>query len=278
MTEIQPPASDWSQMLRQVRKSLRLSRAALADRAGVSAETVKAYELGLRHPSRALLTAILDAIKAERGLRDAILVSAGFASDSALLGADLAPRYYFTLEEAQTHLDEMPWPAFVMNEYTEVMAANRLVEKLWGVGVEDYPDQTDRNIIRFASDPRFGDRLMNWDDMMRVGVAIFKGHHRGGETIEAPSSYFGRILEDFLSGDPGYVSRLAQLWAETPPNTPKSRWKYSVVWDEPGIGCMRFLSTVTTCNESLGLAFNDWIPVDADTWTRVEQLRLRVDG
>lgn len=273
----QPPASDWSQMLRQVRKSLRLSRAKLAERAGVSVETVKAYELGTRHPSRSLLTAILNATKVERVRRDEILVAAGFAPDSAEMGADRYPNYYFALAEAQDHVDEMPWPAFVMNEYTEVMVANRLVEKLWGVGVKDYPDQTDRNIIRFASDPRFGDRLVNWDDMMRVGVAVFKGHHRGGETLDQPSSYFDRILEDFIRGDPSYVGRLARLWAETPPNTPKNRWTYRVVWNEPGIGVMSFLATVTTCNESQGHAFNDWVPVDAQTWECLEALRRRED-
>ncbi|HUF52375.1 MAG TPA: helix-turn-helix transcriptional regulator [Dehalococcoidia bacterium] len=275
MTDTQPPVSDWSQMLRQVRKSLRLSRASLAERAGVSAETVKAYELGLRHPSRSLLTAILDATKIDRGRRDAIIIAAGYASDVDRMGPERWPGYYFTVEEAQAHSEELPWPSFILSEFLEVVAANSTAEKLWGRRVADLPDQTDRSFIRFASDPYFVERLVNMDDMLRVGVAIFKGHYRGGETLEQPSSYFGRILEDFLQGDPTLVARLAQLWIETPNATAKQRWAYPVVWDEPGVGRMTFLAMVNPCNESLGHAFNDWIPTDAQSWANIEALRAR---
>ena len=43
----------------------------------------------------------------------------------------------------------------------------------------------------------------------------------------------------------------------------------------PRTSVLVVLSTVTTCDESHGLAFNDWIPVNAETWERIEQLRLR---
>ena len=34
----------------------------------------------------------------------------------------------------------------------------------------------------------------------------------------------------------------------------------------------RFVGTVTAANERDGLSFNDWIPLDPDTWLRLHQL------
>jgi transcriptional regulator with XRE-family HTH domain len=276
MSQSSSRTGEWSALLRQVRKSLRLSRAALAERAGVSAETVKAYELGLRHPSRALLTAILDATKIERGKRWEIFQAAGFAPDSKELGPERFPDYLYTPEEAQAHCNNLPWPAFVTTEYMEVAHANTLAQKLWAIDLEAaLPDTIDRNLLKFASDPRFADRLENWDEAIKVGIGIFKGHHRGGESLDAPSSYFSRFLDDLLNGDLTYIGRLVQLWGETLPRTPKVRWTFPVTWREPDIGRIRMLAVITPCNEELGTAFNDWFPVDAESWANLEQVRGR---
>jgi hypothetical protein len=45
---------------------------------------------------------------------------------------------------------------------------------------------------------------------------------------------------------------------------------YPVVWNEPGIGRISFRAVVTTANEPAGLAFNDWIPADAESWEHLE--------
>ena len=68
--------------------------------AGVSAETIKAYETGLRQPTRSYLVAILDALKVERHLRNDILVGAGFAPDGDSLGPAYLPHYMYSAEAA----------------------------------------------------------------------------------------------------------------------------------------------------------------------------------
>ena len=83
------------------------------------------------------------------------------------------------------------------------------------------------------------------------------------------------MLDRFLKGDPKYVGRLMQLWQETLPREPKVRWEYEVLWNEPGIGRMRFLAVVNTASEPDGLAFNDWMPVGAETWKNFEALQKR---
>lgn len=266
------PANNLSARLRQARTDLRISRSELARRAGVSAETIKAYELGSRHPSRELLFSILDALKVERGARDDLLMIAGYAPEND--GPERFSGFLFTPRQAEDHIRCLQWPAFVLNEFMEVVRWNRLIELVWDVDVaRDYPKSVDRNLMRFASSPHIGDRMGNWDELIRVGIAVFKGHHRGGETLENPSAYFNHVLEGFLKGDSNYITRMVQAWADTQPIDPKVRWTYPIVWDQPGLGTMRFTCVVNTCNADLGLAFNDWIPLDAETWACLEQLR-----
>ena len=56
-------AEQWFDMLAAARQRVGLSQAELAARSHVSAESIKAYERGKRHPSRPYLTAILDALR-----------------------------------------------------------------------------------------------------------------------------------------------------------------------------------------------------------------------
>jgi transcriptional regulator with XRE-family HTH domain len=266
-------ANDLPARLRQARSDLHISRAELARRAGVSAETIKAYELGSRRPSRDLLIALLDTLRVERGARDEILVLAGFAPHED--GPERFPHFLFTPDEAREHCAGTAWPAFVLNELMEVVCYNRLIELVWDVDIaRQYPRSVDRNLMRFASDPHIADRMGNWDELIRVAIAVFKGHHRGGETLEDPSPYFGRVLDDFLKGDSRYVTRMLQAWSETAPIEPKIRWTYPVVWETQGLPRMRFTAVVNPCNPERGLAFNDWMPLDAETWACLEELRL----
>ncbi len=119
--------SEWSTKLRDARKAVRLSQRVLAERAGVSPSTVKAYELGLRNPSREYLTAILDTLKVEARTRNEILTGAGFAVPDTLFPPDQEPNYFFTVEEAAEEVERCRWPACVVNDVMELVAANQLV-------------------------------------------------------------------------------------------------------------------------------------------------------
>ena len=51
-----------------------------------------------------------------------------------------------------------------------------------------------------------------------------------------------------------------------------ARWHYDVTWRHAQ-GRMRFRGVVSTANEREGLAFNDWIPLDAETWLALERAK-----
>jgi hypothetical protein len=75
-----------------------------------------------------------------------------------------------------------------------------------------------------------------------------------------------------MQGSQDYAARFAALWQAAEPHDPKVRWVYPVDWNEPGVGLIRFKGVATTANDPDGLAFNDWIPVDAESWQHLEAL------
>jgi transcriptional regulator with XRE-family HTH domain len=252
----------------------------VADRAGVSPETVRSYEGGRKHPTREHLSAILDALYVPRDARNAVLICAGFAPDGHALTYDY-PRGMFLPHEAVAHVASMPWPAFVLDEYMKVLGANSVAQRLWGVNLDhEYTDDVDRNLLSVASDPRFADRCMNWDEAVRDLLAVFKGKDRGPDDLENPSPYFSAVLEKFLAGDPRYVSKLLDLWRQAEPKWDrKMRWTYRIQWREPTVlSPLNFVCLATPAHHGDATAFNDWIPTDASTWTALRELSPSVAG
>ncbi len=265
--------SDWHRLLREAREAEGLSRRLLGAAAGVSPYTVKAYELGLKHPSRVALVALLDALRVDRLTRNTILAGAGFAPD----GESLAPSnddYALSLAEATAAIAACPWPAHVNNEFMEVLSANAIAQSIWGVDLErEFNSPVERNMLTVAATPRFADRILNWDEMVSIGVGIMKGHHRGGETLSDEASlYFAAVMQHLFDGDPRYLTRFLGLWEAVPPRVPKVRWYYPVTWDHLELGVLRFTVAVSTVNDVDGLYINDWIPRDVQTGVAIAGL------
>jgi transcriptional regulator with XRE-family HTH domain len=262
----------WRTLLRDARRRLGVSQQELAQRAGLSFETVRGYENGRRSPRREHLQAVLDALKVERTERNAILEAAGWASDWQQIATPVAD-LGLTQDEAQRECARAMWPCFVMTEMSEVIVANSVATALWGVDLQrEYTEVAERSMLAVASDPRFADRVANWDEAIGTLVSVFKGHYRGPEQLEAPSPLFNSILERFLAGEPRYVARFLKLWQERPPAPLLLRWHYPVVWQDPA-GRITFDCVVSTANEREGWAFNDWIPVDAESWRVLEAVK-----
>jgi transcriptional regulator with XRE-family HTH domain len=260
----------WRTQLRRLRETVDLTRLELAQRASVSAGTVKAYEDGSRAPSRALLTALLDALKAERNERNAILTDAGFKADAVPPGRQTnAPD--FTLEEAIEEIDRYPWPSHINNEVFEVVAANRAAQRLWNVDLSaEFPDHLDRNMLAILSRPRFGDCLLNWEEAVGIAVAMVKGNYGEEASPGGANPYFAAVVEHFLKGDQTYVQRFLKVWMETAPAMRKWRFSYPVTWRNAEFGVLRFHVSVNPANHQDWLTFNDWIPMDAATSAALE--------
>ena len=101
----------------------------------------------------------------------------------------------------------------------------------------EFADPIDRNLLSVASNPRFADRCLNWDEAIGAIVAVFKAHDWSPEHVEDPGPYFAGVMERFLQGDPKYVRRFLDVWESAPSSwNKKVRWTYPIVWNEPGVG------------------------------------------
>lgn len=70
-----------------------------------------------------------------------------------------------------------------------------------------------------------------------------------------------------------YIQPFLRAWQQAEPRTPKIRWEYPVVWSEPDFGTLRFRGMVNPASEPDGLSFNDWIPLDGETWAALRALQ-----
>ncbi len=256
-----------------------MTRAELAALSGVPVETIRRWEDGSRNPTLARLLRVLDALDCPSAEANAVLEGAGFPTQRTLFPTDRFPNYFYTVEELQTVVEEVPWPEFVLNDNIEIVAANLLAQALWGIDLAEErrrrkPQQL--NLLSVASGPEFISHVVNWDESVATLVSVIKGiGARHPHTLDQADPYFNEVLAEFAKGDPGFLSRLLEIFVRTPGREPKCRWTYPVHWRDNEAGEMRFISVVNTASEPDALAFNDWIPIDAASWEVLAKVKSR---
>lgn len=274
-------ASSWHVQLRDERERLGLSRPSLAELVGVPVDTLRRWEDGSRRPPERLLRHLLDVLKVTGGAANAILAGAGCRVDPPLFPNWQYPDYFFNADELEKVVENVPWPEFVLDNNVEVVAANAAVQAVWGIDFATERAKRTRaqmSLLSVASDLRFADRLVNWDECLGVISGVFKGQPRNPESLDEPSPYFDAVLAEFAAGDPAFLQRFLQAFSAAEPERPKCRGTYPVVWKDQEFGVMRFLALRTTASEPDGLGFNDWIPLDAETWSVLEQVKRRASS
>ncbi len=255
-----------------------MTRAELAARSGVPADTIRRWEDGSRNPTLPRLLRVLDALDCPGAEANAILRGAGFPTQRTLFPSDRFPNYFYTVEELQQTVEEVPWGEFVLNDNVEVVAANSAIQAVWRV---DFAQEKAKrasaqmNLLSVASDHQFAGRMVNWDECVATLASAFKGRPRDPHTLDQPDPYFDAVLAEFARGDPAFLARLIEVFAATPAREPKCRWTYPVVWNDDDFGELRFIGVVNSASEPDGLAFNDWIPIDANSWEALEHVKAR---
>lgn len=277
MAEGTVASQDWRARFREARRQLDLTQEGVAKRAGVSKDTVRAYETGRRLPeNRDRFIGLLEALEFSRAEQNLILESLGFAPKLDSSNPALRSTWY-QLADLDQVVERVPWPAFYANELMELVGANGMFQALVGVDLRvEFQTPAERNLVVVASNPRFADRAANWDELVRMMIAIAKGNHYRPETLEQPSPYFARVLEEFAKGDPRYVSRLGAFWDEVPLLPNRQRWEYPVVWDDMEFGRLNLLGLIVSSDHTQTMiSFHDWIPTDASSWAALEKIKER---
>lgn len=269
----------WRQALERARKRLGVSRLELASLTGLSVSTIRAYEEGSRQPKHDSLQRLLASLRLERVEANAIRQGAGFPPVPSLF-ADV-PSYYFSIDELDAEVEEVPWPEFVANDSFEVVAANKTACAIWGV---DFREERTRrephelNLLAVATENGFAARVENWDEILELLASMYKDTVRGAEEVATPGPYLMKVLGHLLEADPTALAPLLDAWDRAQPAPPKVRETYRIIWNDPEHGRLNFYCLLTTANERDGLAFNDWIPADAQTWVALDAIvRTLVD-
>jgi transcriptional regulator with XRE-family HTH domain len=183
-------------LLRQWRKSRRLSQLALAAEATVSLRHLCFIETGRARPSRTMVLRLAEALDVPLRERNALLLAAGFAPmyyESALDGPELAA--------VRGALDAIlgqqePFPAVVMDRDWNIrqtnVAATTLFERL-GAGHSGPPGEP--NVLRMMLHPEGVRRyVVNWPDVAEALIRRVRREAVGGVTDERARRLLGEVL------------------------------------------------------------------------------------
>lgn len=267
--------ANWNVELARARRTAGLAIEDVAARAELGPWTLRSYELGRRRPGRDRLLRILDALNVDQYARNAILTDAGYAADVPLGGRILAQRY-LSVDDAAVEVAARLWPAVVVDEHANLLAANDLFLKLWGVPRARLDHPVERNALAMSTERRVADRCIDWEAAVGGLMALWKSHLRKPETLDNPSPSFAAVLARVYAGDPKYVRRFIELWDAVAGEYPgRVTWTYPMEWRVPGLGDFRFRCVASSVNEIDCFDIDDWIPADVATFRLIEQLRER---
>lgn len=261
---------EWSAELRRYRELVGMSRAAVAARAGISEQALKAFEFGDRHPKEATLNALVDALGLTQEQANPIRRASGHPEDWYAILHDRFPP-----EERnwQAEVDACPWPAFVANQAIDVPYSNLPMARILRADPEqDLLVREERNLLSQVTNRRFVELFANFDEVVSFMIGTVKGDPRWQQSLANPSPWMKSRFEMFLAGDPEYVSRVMQLWAQAPPVPHRARHVYPVRMHHPNRAIMRFRATATIADLWNELTWHEWVPEDADTWRLLESL------
>ena len=259
--------ADWNKRLRAARQELGLGPGDLAARAGLSEASVRAYEMGRRHPTREHLSRILDCLRLDRQTRNELLVDAGLAPD-ALDPHDGS----LSLREAIRLVHDRPWPAFVLNDVMEIIAGSRSGMWLAGLTHKDLGDRVERNVLVIAAKVVAATEHMgDWGRIARRAIARMKAAGIG--TLGDPDPYFAAILDRIARVGAGLTREFAQQWDETPAEAPQvMSWSYSAQWTIRESGTLRLHCMAMRVNAHDPIEIHDFVPADAKSAAMLERV------
>lgn len=178
-----PQVSPFGAQLRYWRAARCLSQLELAARASSTTRHISFLENGRSRPSEKMVHRLAAALEVPVRERNALLQAAGFAGTYAhrqTSDADLLPFMRAVRFTLQAHA---PFPAMVVNRWTDVLEANRPAQRFF----QQIAPEGVCNLFDFLFDREHGarDRFENWNDVawgalrrLRSELALFPNDER----------------------------------------------------------------------------------------------------
>ena len=259
----------WFDQLRSIRERRGMSRQELAERSGLSAHSLRSYELGRRRPTREHLREILNCLDADQRARNAILAGAGLAPEAPIdhfREPNIPPR------EAVRLIRRRPLPAVLLNDRTEVLAVSGAGWRLHGMPDYEANPPRNRNTLTDIIFRVTAARVLNWDEVIGQILGFFKASLPDDHFIDSSGPPIATIVKKLAAADPSMWARLVKLWDTTPPFRGRmTGHMYPSVWSVPG-GTIRFNVFVGCLNTEVGLYAHTMVPADAQSHLLLDEL------
>ena len=213
-----------------------------------------------------MLEKVLTALEVPRLDANRIREACGFSPKS-----QPGDGFWFTLHELREEIETYDWPVFIVFGGMEILLANQSAQRVWNVDLtREFVEPDARSLIAVAADARFAERVENWLEL----VTFILGHAKGSgwSDLADPPPYFAEGIRRFAEGNERYLAGLINAWTNAVPLPPRFRYRYRVHWRDPQAGVMRFRCVLTTASLADELAWNEWVPADAESWVVLEVL------
>jgi len=270
----------FAETLTAARERANLTQAQLAARINVSPATVASWETGRRTPAGSARQQIIEAadiLGIDASTLNEVLASLAMSPVPAGRLLPLLDRRR-PLAVVQDECQTYPWPTLAMNEDFEVVAwndaANDLSELDFG---RDLAEPGERHLLRMALSDHYNRKLINWEDVIAVMVAMWK---TTGFDPLAPTKtpYFDNLMTHVLTHHGDQLGKLLHLWQDTPPHVEGSRAVFEARWLTSDNVLLHFHNQLTAWSDFDAIAAFDWHPADAATWEWLDSRRQRRSG
>ncbi|MCC7364682.1 MAG: helix-turn-helix domain-containing protein [Dehalococcoidia bacterium] len=279
-------AQDLPGMLQEARLDVKMSRRVLAERAGISEDSVYKYETGERHPRRETLLAIARALTLD-GLRiNALTRTAGYdeePSDFARVLAGYEGAGIFQGREAMTgrtraqlhaELQALAHPCFLVNARCEVEGANRAGDAITRYSSRPAPaGREGPHLLQFFMSPFFRERLLNWKEVARAIVPQSLRPLVLGYRDEKRPGYLADVIGMLRREDPRALRDLDGAWAQHPSGPTPRRIITPLEWVGDDGRLMKFQCFINSWNAFDPCWAVDWHPMNDAAWDATEAAR-----
>ncbi|MEP7216581.1 MAG: helix-turn-helix transcriptional regulator, partial [Anaerolineaceae bacterium] len=260
--------TDFGRVLREFRARAGQTQQQLAEHSGLSVSAIQSYEIGRRQPDSAAVERLKKPLGLENGDYARLRGSAGLSAPqtgltAAWLKARGAPNTVW--EEVQG----CDWISMVMNERKEIVAWNRLANRVGELDLATL-SQFQRSILRMAATEHFDRHLLNWEELIGRLISMIKGE---GSDISAgpPAQYIQSVIESVAAEDPRFLTRIFDLYATVPIWPDAARNVHPIRWRLDDGTELAFHGAFGDWSNYDGLWSFDWHAADATTARWVQE-------
>lgn len=254
--------SGFGTLLRSFRLRSGLTQQQLAHGSGLSASAIQSYEIGRRLPEAAAAERLRASLGLGNGDNARFRKMAGLPPPETGLKAS----WLKARGAPNTVWDEVQsadWCSLVMNERREIVAWNRLANR---VGEKDLAtlSQFQRSILRMAATEHFDRHLTNWPEL--IGRLISTLKEEAGDLSQGPPAlYLQAVIADIGAEDPRFLPTIFDLFLKVPVWRAEARNVHPIKWKLDDGTELAFHGSFGDWSQYDGIWSFDWHAADAAT-------------